>query len=549
MSRSARLACVCCLALATSLTSAAAEDPKPPTLSRVFPSGGQAGTTVKVIATGGFPSWPVSTWSDRGLLVWKPLEEAGHFEVTIPSDDSLGVHHVRMHDAAGATVVKRFLVGNVPQSEEVEPNDTPAAAMSLEQLPQTVAGVLEKSGDVDSFRIHLQAGETLVAALEANRLLGSPIDAVLELVDERGSYLARNLDATGLDPRLSATAVRDGVHVLRVYGFPADPNSTIGLAGSADALYQLTVTKNGLLSGTLPTVRSSSQETPLAARGWNLPASLPETLIAASDTPATWVGFPGVAGVIEVPAVATSVLPVSPAAESVGGPMTAPFVASGQFTQAHDTHRYVVDALKDQKLHVRLESQQAGFEADPLLVIRQADGTSIQAKTERDASFSWSVPADGRYTFEIRDRRGQFGPGYLYRLSVEPETPRFTATVAADQFTAKAGGEVAIEIAIARTNGFAESIEFALAAGPEGVAAESVTSINEGDAAKKVTLTLHAAAVTSGPLQISSRPQAADGGSTPSVTPVVFGGHLLRQAWLTVTPAAAESPSADSAPE
>lgn len=555
MSVSARLACVCCLTLATSLTatwplaSSAAEEPKPPTLSRVFPAGGQAGTTVKVIATGEFPSWPVSTWSDRGLLAWKPLEEAGHFEVTIPSDNSLGVHHVRMHDAAGATVVKRFLVGNVPQSEEVEPNDTLADAMPLEQVPHTVAGVLEKSGDVDSFRIQLQAGETLVAALEANRLLGSPVDAVLELVDERGGYLARNLDATGLDPRIAATAVRDGVHVLRVYGFPADPNSTIGLAGSADSLYQLTLTKTGFLSGTLPTVSSSSRETPLAPRGWNLPESLSPQPVAASDASATWVGFPGVAGVIEVPTVAMTALPIAPADGSPGEPLSPPFVASGQFTQAHATHLYMVDAVKDKKLQVRLASQQAGFEADPLLVIRQADGTSVQAKTERDASFSWTVPADGRYTFEVRDRRGQFGPGFLYRLSVEPETPRFTATVAADQFTAKAGVDVAIEIAIARTNGFAEPIEFALAAGPEGVTAEPVTSVNEGDAAKKVTLTLRAAAATSGPLQILSRPQAPEGASPASVTPVVFGGHFLRTAWLTVTPAPSETPPAEPAPE
>lgn len=527
-----------------------AEEAKPPTLSSFVPAGGQEGTTVDVTASGEFPTWPLEVWTDRGGLVWKPLEEAGHFEVTIPPAGSLGLHRVRLHDSNGATVVKPFLVGNVVESAETEPNNILAEATPLEALPQTVNGRLEKSGDVDSFRVHLQAGETLVAALEANRLLGSPVDAVVELVDEGGAYLARNLDATGLDPRLAYTAKRDGIHIVRVYGFPSAPNSTIGLAGGADYLYRLTLTTGGFVSGCLPSVATENVATALTPVGWNLPGTPPPLAIAPVGDRMTWVAFPDMAGIAEVPVVAGTRVTIAGPHATAEGSLTPPFIASGVFTHPDEEHRYVVDASKDQKLLVRIESQKAGFEADPLLVIRDAEGASLQAKPERDAAITWSAPADGRYHFDVRDRRGRSGPGHLYRLTVEPEQPTFAATVAADAFTAKVGEPLTIEIAIDRKHGFAEAVEFALDLAPEGVTAEPVISPSEGDTAKKVTLTLTATSPASGVVRLIARPTTEDAGpSAATPTPVTFGSDALLEAWLTILPAPQATDAAPPATE
>lgn len=525
---------------------ATAEETKPPSLSSFLPAGGQAGTTVDVTANGEFPTWPLEVWTDRGGLVWKPLEEAGHFEVTIPPAGSLGLHRVRLHDSNGATAVKRFLVGTVTESAESEPNDTLAEAMPTDALPLTINGRLEKSGDVDSFRVHLQAGETLVAALEANRLLGSPVDAVLELVDEGGAYLARNLDASGLDPRLAYTAKRDGVCVVRVYGFPSAPNSTIGLAGGADYVYRLTLTTGGFAAGSLPTVALTDIATALTPVGWNLPDAPAPLAIAVTGERTTWVAFPGMAGVREVPIVAGGRVAVPGANASTDTPLTPPFIASGQFTQANELHRYVVATSKEQKLQVRIESQKIGFEADPLLVIRDAEGASLMAKPERDAAFAWTAPDDGHRTFEVRDRRGRSGPGHLYRLTVEPEQPTFVATAAADAFTAKVGETVAIEIAIDRKYGFADPVEFALDLAPEGVTAEHVVSTSDGDAAKKVALTLTATSPASGVVRIIARPTTENAGTAAATpTPVTFGSDALREAWLTIRPT---PPDTDATP-
>ncbi|MBL6830570.1 MAG: PPC domain-containing protein [Pirellulales bacterium] len=519
-----------------------ADEAKPLAVASLSPPGGQAGTTVVVTAEGEFPSWPVQAWTDRGSLVWTPHEEAGQFAVTIPPDGTFGLHRVRFYDASGATAVVPFLVGNLPERAEAEPNNTLAEVTPLDALPQTINGLLEKSGDVDSYRVQLQAGETLVAALEANRLLGSPVDAVLELVDEGGAYIARNLDATGLDPRLGYTAVRDGLHVIRVYGFPAAPNSTIGLAGGGDHRYRLTVSKTGLLTGCLPAVAAAAAETSLRACGFAVPENLSPITALPGKQQSLWAAFPGVPGVIELPVVAAAPLPIGAAAYELSQPLSPPFVASGQFTTADEEHRFCVAAVKDQKLQVRLESQAAGFEADPLLAIHDAEGAVLVAKQERDASLSWAAAQDGLVTFAVRDRRGRCGPGHLYRLSVEPETPAFTASVSADQFTAAVGEPLAIEISINRQFGFAEPITFSLAGSPDGVTAEPVTSANEGDAAKKVTLTIHASAAAFGPLWIEGRPQNADTPAAAAPIAVVFGGLSLHEAWLTVLPRVEASP-------
>ncbi|MDA0970402.1 MAG: hypothetical protein O3A60_08200, partial [Planctomycetota bacterium] len=301
----------------------------------------------------------------------------------------------------------------------------------------------------------------------------------------------------------------------------------------------------GLLTGCLPAVAAAAAETSLRACGFAVPENLSPITALPGKQQSLWAAFPGVPGVIELPVVATAPLPIGAAADELSQPLSPPFVASGQFTTADEEHRFCVAAVKDQKLQVRLESQAAGFEADPLLAIHDAEGAVLVAKQERDASLSWAAAQDGLVTFAVRDRRGRCGPGHLYRLSVEPETPAFTASVSADQFTATVGEPLAIEISINRQFGFAEPITFSLAGSPDGVTAEPVTSANEGDAAKKVTLLLTAIKPASGPLRIVATPEVQRASQTAAVQPVPGGRDSLGVIWLTVVSAAADATAAD----
>ena len=123
-----------------------------------------------------------------------------------------------------------FVVGTLPEMLEQEPNNG-LDQVQESQLPVTINGRLERSGDIDVYAVRLQKGETLVASLEANRILASPMDGVLQICDDAGFVIEQNDDCRGLDPQMAFTAPRDGAYRLRVFAFPSTPNSTIRFAG------------------------------------------------------------------------------------------------------------------------------------------------------------------------------------------------------------------------------------------------------------------------------------------------------------------------------
>ena len=207
--------------------------------ARLLPVGGQRGATVAIELPGKFEKWPIQFWAEPNQVQWVATETPGKITASIPADAKLGLHWVRMHSAESVSPLLRFLVGEYPGVLEAEPNDAFAKPQSIENLPAEIFGVLQKSGDVDHYQLRLSAGQRLVASLEANSTLKSPMDACLEIVDPRGNILAQNLDAVDLDPRMVFVAPKDGLYSVRIYAFPEAPDSTIGYAGGDKYQYRL----------------------------------------------------------------------------------------------------------------------------------------------------------------------------------------------------------------------------------------------------------------------------------------------------------------------
>ena len=83
----------------------------PPTLTTLYPSGGQQGKTVEVTASGAFSPWPVKVWTDSKALDVKPAKERGKFTVAIAADCPMGTHWLRLFNADGASEQRPFIVG------------------------------------------------------------------------------------------------------------------------------------------------------------------------------------------------------------------------------------------------------------------------------------------------------------------------------------------------------------------------------------------------------------------------------------------------------
>lgn len=526
----ARLAGACIVATAPSVAAAAA----PPEGTRLFPPGAQRGATVTVKVTGSFPTWPVEVWTERPGTSWAAQGDAGSFAVTIAPEAALGVHLVRFTSPEGATAVRRFVVGHLPEIEETEPNDKPAAATAVDAPSVVANGVLGKGGDVDLYRVQLAAGETLVAQADAHRLLRSPADLTLEVADARRSLVARNLDAAGLDPRVVFTAPRAGEYVVRVSGFPETPDSTIGLAGGEAFVYRLTLSRQGFVVATLPAALSRGGDATVSTLGWRIRPDAAATVVPAAAideaasraTRSITVAVDGVGGAVSLPVVE---MPVFTAPQAEGTSVAPPVLFSGTLTAAKQRVRHRFTATKDTTYSVLVEGIAIGTAVDPVLAIEDGDGRRLAFTDDPAGTLSWKAPADGIATAVVSDRRGAFGPAHGYRLSIRPDEPRVKLAADVDRLSGEPGKPIDLAVTIDREHGFNEPLDLGLVDPPTGVTAAPMQSAAEGDTAKKVTLSITTAGPVSAPLRVVARPA---GKPEAAPFPVRFGPEGVESVWI-----------------
>jgi hypothetical protein len=136
-------------------------------------------------------------------------------EVTLPEDHPGHTVTVSVVTAAGESPPQALLVERGPVVAEREPNDGFTEAQPV-TLPLELRGSIGRPQDVDLFGLQGRARQRLVCEIFAARV-GSPLDALLTLYDQRGSVVASNDDAGGSsDPRLEVVLPHDGVYFLGV---------------------------------------------------------------------------------------------------------------------------------------------------------------------------------------------------------------------------------------------------------------------------------------------------------------------------------------------
>lgn len=169
-----------------------------PFVTHVFPAGLKAGSKSSV-SLGGVN-----------------LGDATSFPVTATSAGALDARHLE-HVTTSLGPSNRFALqtGEAPEFQESEPNDEAEHATSVE-VPATLNGVIEAAGDFDCYRFAANKGQKLVFET-VSKDFGSPLDARLDLFDERGRRLKNNDDFNRLpDSRIDITIPADGKYVIRV---------------------------------------------------------------------------------------------------------------------------------------------------------------------------------------------------------------------------------------------------------------------------------------------------------------------------------------------
>ncbi len=467
-----------CAAVASSAEAA------PPTLTSLFPAGAQRGTATEITAAGAIDKSTKLWASGKGVSI-EPAKDQGTFIVTVAADAVPGTYWLRAYNGDGASGLRPFIVGTLPEVLEKEPNDEPK---QLPILPDScvVNGKLAKPGDVDCFAITAKKGQTLVASLEANRTLKSPMDAMMQIVSTDGFVLEQNNDFHGLDPQIAYAVPKDGTYFVRVFAFPSTPDTTIRFAGGDAYIYRLTATTGGFVDYTMP-LSVGPNEKAVEVRGWNISDEL-RTISVPKMMPLDshlTLFHPKLANPFRARIERdTSTKSSTHGLAKPGDEVAVPFAGK-----------------KGQALSIQVESRSFGLAVDP--VIRVLDkGQKELARAEppklySDTALSFTPSTDGDYSIVVSDLYGGGGPRHAFLLRVLTPEPDFDLTVAADRFAMSPGKALDIPVKIARKNGFAKPIEIVAEGLPMGMTFEVKVPPGKVDP-NSLTIALTAGKVPSG---------------------------------------------------
>jgi hypothetical protein len=284
------------VALATLLAAASTGRAQPqalpmpnPRLLVVMPPGGQVGSTVEITLSGQEFDGP------QGLLFSVPGVKAElvnatppaeakkaeqkkpapnqpptttlKFKVTIPADASPGIHDVRLVTGLGVSNPRAFVIGDLPEALEKEPNNDVPEAQRI-SLNSTVSGTISAPTDVDYFVFAGKSGQRVVASCLASSI-DSRLSAGLELYSKQGSLLAANHEYQGSDAVLDCTLPSDSDYYVRVFAFTYTQ-------GSPEHFYRLTVSTAPWIDAVFPPVIEPGKKTTVTVYGRNLPGGKPD---------------------------------------------------------------------------------------------------------------------------------------------------------------------------------------------------------------------------------------------------------------------------------
>ncbi|MCA9040336.1 MAG: PPC domain-containing protein [Planctomycetaceae bacterium] len=487
-----------------------------PEIKALVPMGGQAGTTVEVTIDGTIDKEKhPAVWCSREDLTIKPGEKPNQLKITIPEKAEPGFAWIRLHTAEGASNLRPFQIGTIIELTEKEANNELENAQLIEPEMVVVNGILGSGSDVDVYRVHLEAGQTVVANIQANSEMGSPMDGVMQIVSPQGFVIKQFDDNLGVDPLAIHTASEAGDYYLRLFSFPATPNQSIAFSGANTYVYRLTMTTGPYVDHTTPMSLSISEPTSVRLFGWNLPRELHEVTIPASENKdSTKYYHEQIANLVELDHTQyPQFIEREPNDKTSPQAITLPAVITGQIHEKKDYDRFKFTAKKGSAYQIRLTSRSKGFPLDPLVRVLDNAGKVLKeiddiSSANVDLDFDFTFPEEQEYTIDIRDRFSYGGYRFVYRLEIIPAEPEFEATVAATKFTLKGGEKLEIPVTISRKRGYAEKLRFELKGLPEGVSLETPVSEPTGDSSKSVKLVLNSPhdLTASSPLEIVAIP-------------------------------------------
>jgi hypothetical protein len=472
-----------------------------PKIVRVLPTGGKAGTTFEISVAGtdlsdvetlhfSFPGAKVELL-DATKLIPMPAKgktatkgmttvnasSAQLFKVTLPPNAPPGIHDLRVVTKNGISNPRAFVVGELNEIEEKEPNDDVPVAQSIE-TPIVVSGVIDKATDVDFFRFAGKKGQRLVISCLTSSI-DSRLPAMLELFQQTPSgskYLGSNRNYRDNDALLEMALPEDGEYYLRLSSFTYTQ-------GGPDYFYRLTFSAGPWIDAVFPPAVEIGKEAKVAVYGRNLPGGmltkeatieerpLEKAMLTVQGPDAKNATKLDVAGYLD-PSLAIfdgmSVRIKSPFGASNAAMLiasdvpvvaevepnntsekpqtvTAPCMIAGHIDAAGDRDCFAFAAKKGQVFAVDTYADRFSQPADLRISIADAKGKtlldlddstdvaypSFYSRSDDPPSGRFTAPEDGTYVLTVvaKDSYGSHGPRHQYLVRLAAPKPDFTVVV------------------------------------------------------------------------------------------------------------------------
>lgn len=463
----------------------------------------------------------------------KPNPNQLRLRITASPEAALGERQMRLLGPGGVTRPLHVFVSQYPVFAEKEPNNTPDEAQPV-TLPATLLGHIDAPGDIDQFAFHAAKDQTLIFDIHAARE-GSPLDAVATIHANDNREMRATLEHRSGDPVLIFKVRKDGDYRLRL--------RDLEYRGGGDYAYRIVCGAIPYVETLLPSSGEPGGVITAHAIGYNLAGadqikvdltnSAPGRIDVRARTPA---GFSNA-----MPFEVTE-LPQATESEPNNDAKTANLISIPSEISAHvdrpgDEDFFKFHLAYKQVVNVEVLAGRYGSPVTPLLQLRDVHGNVIERNDgtpDADARIVRELDA-GDYFVSMRDLAYAGGPGYWYRLKVEPaaRVPQdFAVRFLPDAPRLHRSGNVAMWCEVKRLNGFRGDVTLTPEGLPAGVTAVPIV-IGE-DASGWFTLAASPdAAVGSVPLKIRA---SATVGNVPigHYAEPETEGRTVAEAYLTV---------------
>lgn len=473
----------------------------PPHIASLTQSSGLRGTTIELkIAGAQIGQGTALMFEGAGLTVKSLTPEtppAGQqprpegtlaAKVHIAADAEPGWRALRVLTPMGPSDLGHFAIGLWPEAAEKEPNNARAQAQEV-TLPVTVIGKLDPAEDIDCYRFHAEAGQTLVFDVFAARM-ESPVEPVLTVQDEDGKEVALKEDFRREDLPMVFAVPKTGNYVLVL--------RDLRYQGSPNHVYRLTLGATPYVTGVMPPGGAPGATLSLQLTGYNLGSAAACRITLPSETASepftralslstgpsnpvllTTGAFPETLQAGTNDSIATAQkLPV-PA--TVSGRLARQNSAAGS-AQA-DFYRF--HAAQGQKLALEVAARRLGSPLDSTLTVLDTSGKELASNDDGDGADSrleFTAPQAGDYIARIADLNRRQGPDFVYRLTVRVPEPDFRLAFAPERLAIGQGSAIPLTVTATRLNGFDGEITLIFEGLPAGVRVIGPPKIAEGQA-------------------------------------------------------------------